>query len=356
MTTSATDVLRLSTVTPVYAGEAYLASLVDELERLRDALAAETVNVELMEAILVLDEPVDGSRGIARKLAEEKPWIRLVELSRNFGQHSATVAGVLHSAGDWVVTLDEDLQHRPALIPEMLAAVGRAHGDVLYVVPTSGPHGSAFRDLASRIAKRGIGWLSGNRHVSEFSSFRLIRGQVARAAASACSKETYFDMALLWFTDRIDTLPKALEDPRFRETQNSGYSLLSLLQHAKRLLFSSDVHFFRLAVLVSGLSFLLAVVLLAWVLLSYTLSPEDVTTEGWASLMSVNLFFGGTVAMLLGLVLEFVRAGAFHGQGKPSFFVVNRDDDVLLERHADALAALADRLEPKDSESPGNHG
>ncbi len=339
------DAVRISIVVPVYSGAAFLAELISQIDKLRQELARQSSTVELLEAVFVLDEPVDDSAAILQARQAEFAWLRTVELSRNFGQHNATIAGILHSSGDWVVTMDEDLQHPPAAIPKLLATLAERSGDVLYAKPISGTHQNSYRDHASRLAKKSIASVSRNQHVTDFSSFRLIRGQIARAAASVCTDQTYFDMTLLWFTRRISTLPMKLDDIRFKEQKKSGYSLISLLRHAKRMLFSADVRFFSLALVASGMSFLLAVGLLLWVLLSYYLTPNEVATEGWASLMSVNLFFGGTFAILLGLVLEFVRNSLFHGQGKPAFFVVDRRTDELIRNECALLLDLAKRLQ-----------
>lgn len=336
------DVIKISIVIPVYSGAAYLEELTEEIDKLRNRLVQAVPIVELTEAIFVLDAPIDSSRTLLLARRDSLPWLRIVELSRNFGQHGATVAGILHSSGDWVVTIDEDLQHPPNVIPRLLALIAEHSDDVLYTTPATGTHQGLFRDTSSRLAKRGVVWLTGNHHVKEFASFRLIRGQIARAAASVCSDQTYFDMALLWFTTKVKAHSMLLEDRRSRQDGGSGYSLSKLLTHAKRLVFSSDVHFFRLALAFSGLALILSVSLLVWVLVGYWLFPEKFDANGWASLMSVNLFFGGTLTVLLGLLLEFVRTGVFHGQGKPTFFVVDRSGDELLRKSANRLLELSD--------------
>ena len=78
--------------------------------------------------------------------------------------------------------------------------------------------------------------LGGNANISLFNSFRLIRGPLARAASSVCGHETYFDMALSWFTTRVEFAPMILNDQRYIENQASGYQLSTLLSHARRLL------------------------------------------------------------------------------------------------------------------------
>ena len=135
------DHVTVSIVVPVYSGEQYLEELATRVGDLRQQWHAADSGLELSEAIFVLDEPVDGSRGVLEPLSEALPWLRTVELSRNYGQHSATVAGILYSTGDWVVTLDEDLQHEPARIVTLLQKACKESADVVYALPRDNVHG-----------------------------------------------------------------------------------------------------------------------------------------------------------------------------------------------------------------------
>src|ERR1043166_8574160 len=92
----------LSTVTPVYRGAEFLRELVDALADIRADLAARHHPIELVESIFVDDDAVDDSAAVLEQLQQAHAWIRIVHLSRNFGQHGATIGGILHSSGDWV--------------------------------------------------------------------------------------------------------------------------------------------------------------------------------------------------------------------------------------------------------------
>ena len=91
---------QLSLVVPVYQGAPYLARLVEAMAALRAGLDAQN-GPALLEAIFVIDGTDDGSSNILLEAQQRHDWLRLITLSRNFGQHPATVAGILHSSGDW---------------------------------------------------------------------------------------------------------------------------------------------------------------------------------------------------------------------------------------------------------------
>lgn len=320
----------LSTVTPVYRGGRYLRRLVGEIAELREQLTRDGAPVEIVEAIFVDDASTDGSAALLLELAAVHPWVRVIFLSRNFGQHPATVAGVLHSSGDWVATLDEDLQHRPRHLRTLLARAVDESCDLVYAEPLDGVHGSHFRDASSRLYKRLVSWLAANPEIRRFNSFRMIRGSIARAAASVSSRETYFDIALCWFTDRISTSPLPVKEVREDEQDRSGYDLRALLHHARRMLVSSQVKTLRaggaIGLAALGLSIVGAIVTLVVKLLF----PESIEVRGWTSIFLTLMFFGGLLSLLAGIALEYLSDLHLQALGRPTYFVVDRSKDRLL--------------------------
>lgn len=318
----------LSTVTPVYQGAAYLRDLCAELAALKAALAEEGGPLELLEAIFVNDSAVDDSPEVLAELQAEYPWVKTVHLSRNFGQHPATVAGILHSSGDWVATLDEDLQHHPKhLIPLLVQAISRHH-DIVYANAEGAVHQTFFRNASSKTYKAMVSWMVGNPGVRQFSSFRLMRGSIARAAASVSTHDTYFDVVLSWFTNRVGALILPLVDPR--PTGKSGYNFQALLRHARRMLISSEIKPLRLGATIGMATLAASVVLSIVTLFLKILYPESIQVRGWTSLILAIAFFGGLASLLIGIAIEYLSALLVHAHGRPTFFVIDRSKDRLL--------------------------
>ena len=320
----------LSTVTPVYRGADTIRELVRELAEVRDLLRAEECPLSLQEAIFVDDGSSDGSAEVLRELGEEHEWIRIVTLAKNFGQHPATMAGILHASGDWVATLDEDLQHRPAQIVELLQTAVTKRLDVVYADPLGAVHGRVHRDWTSRLFKWFVSKASGNAYVRSFNSFRLIRGNIARAASSVAAHQTYFDLALTWFTDRIGTTPLSMRDQRAVLDQTSGYRMRTLLSHGRRMLQSSNLKALRLGAGIGVFAMLVATIIAVYVLTARLVFPGSVAVSGWASVMTAVLFFGGLTTFLVGLVLENLSPLILQSHGKPTFFEVDRSLDSQL--------------------------
>lgn len=108
--------ISISVIVPVYTGASFLRELTQEIERVRERWIASGAPLSIEELIFVDDAAIDNSADVLDDISKNKAWVTVLHLARNFGQHAATIEGVLHSSGDWVVTMDEDLQHPPAAI------------------------------------------------------------------------------------------------------------------------------------------------------------------------------------------------------------------------------------------------
>lgn len=324
--------VRISIVVPVYRGARFLRDLVAALQKVRSGWEQQSAPLSLAEAVFVDDSSVDDSYTILEELQQQHSWVRVLQLSRNFGQHPATVAGILHTSGDWVCTLDEDLQHPPECLSALLASAVAQSSDVVYAEPIDHVHESPWRDWGSRLFKSLNSRLAGNPHVRKFNSFRVIRGSVARAAAAVSSAETYYDVALCWFTNRIGSHPLDLKDRRFIEQRQSGYNLFGLLRHARRMLVSSKIDVLRLGAAVGFLALLGAFVLGVVVVFSKLFFPGSIPVRGWTSLCLMVLFFGGLSSFMLGIALEYILVILMKTQGQPTFLIIDRSQDQQLKQ------------------------
>ncbi|MDX5477727.1 MAG: glycosyltransferase [Cyclobacteriaceae bacterium] len=320
----------ISTVTPVFQGVAYLESLVVEICKVKDELEAVDAPVRILESVFVDDGSTDGSQQVLGDLAKKYPWLVVVTLSKNYGQHPATTAGILHTSGDWVVTMDEDLQHRPEHILDLLKEAVFGPFDFVYASPDGAVHESRFRDYSSRMLKVLISNLTRNPTVVMFNSFRLTRGSIARAAAAVSIDQTYFDIALGWFTNRVGKVPLPMKDERFIASKASGYSVLKLLSHARKLVQSSEIKFLRVGAFLGLFTVILGFLFAVYVMVVKFFYPEIIGVQGWASVIVLVSILGGINALLTGLVIEYISILLMQTHGKPKFFEVDRTSDSLL--------------------------
>ncbi len=323
----------ISTITPVYKGEKYVSELVEEIEIVRNNWNEKYEGLKLVESIFVIDDASDKSLEILSKISETKDWVHVIELSKNFGQHPATVSGILHSVGDWVVTLDEDLQHSPDYIDELILKALESNQDICYAKSIDNTHNSFVRDKISSLFKSIIAYLSGDKNIKKYNSYRVIRGNIARGAASIAGHGSYFDIVLSWFTSRSITHEIPMEDDR-NQTGNgkSGYSVIQLIKHGKRMIMTSKVKFLRLGIIIGGIAFLASILLSFYAIYARMNNAGAIENQGWASQILATVFFGGLTILLVGFVLESVSDILLTSKGKPNFFVVDRSSDTELKK------------------------
>jgi len=327
------DYITVSLVVPVYSGADYLEQLAEAQATLQLQWSSDLdCPFRLIECIYVLDEPIDNSEAVLEKLRERISIIRVIALSKNFGQHPATIAGILHSSGDWVATVDEDMQHDPLKIPDLLDIATTTSSDIIYAKPLTKIHESAFRDMSSRIFKCLISRFIHNDNVKKFNSFRLIRGSIARGAASICSHETYFDIALSWFSSRVRIVEFEMKDIRYINTKKSGYSFRKLLSHAWRMLISSRTDTTKYMMFLSAFVTFVSFASGLFFAVQKLLHKNIIITQGWTSLIVTLTFIGGLILFMVSLTLEYISSLILHSQGKPTFFLVDRSGDAIARR------------------------
>src|SRR3954454_17386407 len=194
----------VSVVIPVYAGQRTLDAVVEDILPLVSGATTEGGHrFRVSEVILVHDHGPDDSPTVIRALAAKHAFIRPIWLTRNFGQHAATLAGMASSGGDWIVTMDEDGQHDPAYIPQMLDTAMRDRAGVVYALPTNEPPHGLLRNLASKGSKWLVERWVRDIDVSSFQSYRLILGEVGRSVAAYAGAGVYLDVALSWVNGRV---------------------------------------------------------------------------------------------------------------------------------------------------------
>ncbi len=320
MRSSTSVVYRITLVVPVYRGETTLSSLVNEILPLTvEQETAAGHRFVVGELLLVHDCGPDRSDRTIEALAQQHAFVRPVWLSRNYGQHAATLAGMASATGDWVVTLDEDGQQDPTDIAAMLdMAIGEAL-QLVYARPTNPPPHGWFRNACSRGAKGLTGKLLGNKHIGQFNSFRMVEGEIARTLAAYCGNGVYLDMGLYWITGRIGHCPLKLREEIDRP---SGYTFWKLLAHFWNLIFTTGTRPLRLITILGFGSMVLAIAIAMYALFGKLWG--NVPVQGWASLLIIVAFFSGCILTSLGVIAEYLVVTMGIVMGKPLYVITTK--------------------------------
>jgi len=318
---------RLSVVIPVYRSESILPELVQRLDRALKAAA------EDFELILVNDCSPDRSWDVIVDLAQEYPWIRAINLMRNYGQHNALLCGIREARYDVIVTMDDDLQHPPEEIPKLLAMLAAGY-DVVYGTPEQEQHGFG-RDFASWITKIALQNVMGAEIARKVSAFRAFRAEVAKAFEHYEGAFVSIDVLLTWGTNRFAAVRVAHQP---RQQGASGYTLRRLMTHAMNMMTGFSTVPLQIA---SGIGFvftLFGLLVLTYVVARYFLHGDPV--PGFPFLASIIAVFSGAQLFALGVIGEYLARIHFRSMQKPPYVIRDRG---LRERKIESARETSSR-------------
>jgi undecaprenyl-phosphate 4-deoxy-4-formamido-L-arabinose transferase len=299
--------LALTIVIPVYNGATSIAELVNALEEL-------TIDGG-HEIVLVNDGSPDDSRAVCRDLVERaRVPVTLVDLSRNYGEHNAVMAGLRHARGAHVITMDDDLQNPPEEVARLLAFAQQSGHEVIYTHYDEKRH-AAWRNLGSRFTNWVAGFVIDKPKGFYLSSFRCMSAFVVREVTRYKGPFPYVDGLILQVTQDIDRL---LVRHLPRAVGRSNYTMRRLL----RLWLSMFVNFSVMPLRISTLTgFALSIVGAIGSLVALTEALFFDPPAGWASLMAAVLLLSGVQLVILGIVGEYLGRLYLTANKKPQSVV-----------------------------------
>ena len=312
--------IRLSIVLPIYKAEKTLVALLEELvPYTHEQCTSQGRRFVVAEILLVHDCGPDRSDLVIEQLVQQYPFVKSIWLSRNFGQHAATMAGMASSTGDWVITMDEDGQQDPSYFSQLIDTAVNSSYQVVYAQPINIPPHGWLRNILSATAKGVANWLLRNSQAVKFNSYRLVDGEIARTLAAYCSNGVYLDVGLFWIAGRIGSCPVKLRNEMDRP---SGYSYLRLLGHFWGLVLSTGTQPLRLITLVGFISMLMAILVTLYALYGKFFLGN--TVPGWTSLLIVVSFFSGTTLTAIGVIAEYLAMTMGIVMGKPLYVIASK--------------------------------
>ena len=308
----------VSIVIPVYDGSNTLSALLEEIAgQVTPQNSSLGNSFVVSEVLLVWDGGSQRSADIIRHLESNYTWVRAIWLSRNYGQHAATLAGMSSTAGEWVITMDEDGQHDPTYIGQLLDCALSNSTQLVYASPSNGrPHG-LLRNASSASARWAFMKLVGDNNIDQFHSFRLILGEVARGTAAYTGPGVYLDVALSWVVSSSAVTPIPM---RNEGREGSTYSFKKLLAHFGRLVISSGTRPLMFVSVIGFVFFMLGILFSLWVLFQRLFA--DAIPQGWTSSFVATLVIGGLILLSLGVIAQYLRTAVNMSLGKPLYVVV----------------------------------
>jgi glycosyltransferase involved in cell wall biosynthesis len=299
----------LSLVIPVYNGGATIRGLVEEIHAVLSDVG--------FEVVLVNDGSVDFSEGACTLLVEKYPnTVCYVHLARNFGEHTAVLAGLRQASGRYVAVLDDDGQNPPHEVLRMFEHAWQHDLDVVYGRYEQRKHpwprrlGSWFNDKVANFVldkPRGI----------YLSSFKVMSRLVVDEVVKYGGPFPYLDGLILRITRNIGEITVS-HCPR--RSGRSGYTLSKLVGLWLNMFLGFSVAPLRLALAVGATASALSLLMLVAIVVDkFWINPQ--VTVGIPSVLTCIALFAGVQLMMLGMLGEYVGRIFLQQNGTPQYFV-----------------------------------
>jgi putative glycosyltransferase len=269
------------------------------------------------ELILVNDGSPDGSLEIAVALAETDSHVRVIELSRNFGHHTAMFAGLQHARGNLVFLIDIDLEEQPEWLLDFWADLHETGADMVYGVQTL-RSGSIGKRYTGSLFYRFFNLAAETRIPTNGCTIRLMKRRYVEAVTQFM--EAHLFMMGLFSWAGFEQRPRYVT--KIRRPSESSYTPLRLIRLSVDAV-TSFSSFPLTVVFVAGVGITLLSLAYACGLMIVKLLHPDLILSGFTSIMVSLWFIGGTVISVLGLIGMYVGKIFIETKRRPQYFVRN---------------------------------
>ncbi len=317
--------MTVSFVIPCYRSEQTLPGVVREIQDTMSGLAAYEYEIILINDCSP-DHTMDTIRSLCGDPGEAKR-ITGIDFTRNFGQHSALMAGLRESRGDVVICLDDDGQTPANEAGKLLEALENG-ADVAYARYGQKKH-SLFRNFGSYLNEEMARFMLDKPKELIVSSYFAAKRYIVDDMIRYENSYPYVIGLVLRSTRNIVNVDVA---HRSRTVGESGYSLKKLIALWMNGFTSFSVKPLRMATLIGGFSALIGFIYGIIVIIQKIVLPERVL--GFSSLMAVLVFFGGMIMIMLGLIGEYVGRLYISINNSPQYVIreIVRDEKQAEER------------------------
>lgn len=281
-----------SVVIPVYNGEKTLIEVFLRIKTVFEKLE------KTFEVIFVEDCGQDNSWNLLKELKLRYPeYLTIIRLSKNFGQHNAIMCGFNHVKGEFVITIDDDLQIPPEEIHKLIDVQIENQSDVVYGVYEQKKH-NFFRNIGSYCIQQIFKFVF--KSDGPITAFRLIKSSLAHKIRDHTQSFVFIDGFIHWHTKHI-TRTLVLHNPRLHG--ESGYSVRKLLTLSANLLLSFTTLPLRL---ITFLGFVIAILSFG-IGLTFTIRKliYDVPM-GYTSIIVSIFFTAGIMLLVMGILGEYI--------------------------------------------------
>jgi len=281
-------------------------------QSLSETLNSLKINYEI---IFVNDGSTDNSLSILKDIVATDSKAKVINFSRNFGHEAAMIAGIDHACGASVICMDSDLQHPPAMIPEMLKK--NAEGfEVVNMVRTVRKDAGFLQKMNSKLFYKFLNSISAVKLVENASDFFLISQKVCTILRNDYRERTRFLRGII----QLVGFKKAtieFEAPK-RLAGKSKYSFFKLLKLSLAAISSFSKLPLQLGIITGLIFSALSVVLILFSLIMWILGK---TIPGYTTLIIFMSAFAGIQLFVIGIIGQYISYVFDEVKGRPSYIV-----------------------------------
>jgi glycosyltransferase involved in cell wall biosynthesis len=300
----------ISIIVPVYNGEKTILSLFNSIKNVFDTQLKEVS----FQVIFVYDCGNDNSwEKIVDIKQNNSAKVKAIKLSRNYGQHNAIICGIKNAESDFIITMDEDLQHDPSYIVQLIEEQKSGNYDVVYAKYKERKH-NFFRNFTSWVMNSLLMAGIPNLH-PHYSSYRLIKTEIAKECTKMRNSYTFLDGYLSWLTKKVSSIEIEHKE---RPIGESSYSIGRLVNHSLNIFFTFSDLPFKLFTFASTTIFLFTFSYSTYIVVRKILYND--IPSGYSSII---IFLGiglGFLLLGLGIITAYVHRINEKITQKPNFY------------------------------------
>ncbi|SEA80340.1 Glycosyltransferase involved in cell wall bisynthesis [Thalassobacillus cyri] len=313
----------------------------ENIELVHEALQKEFAGLSCdWEVVFVDDGSMDDTLMTIRALAATFPEVKYVAFSRNFGKEAALLAGLQHAGGDAVIIMDADLQHPPALIPELLEGYQEGYQQIIAKRNRNGE--SKHRSFLSSLYYKAVNSLIEVKLCDGEGDFRLLGRQAVDAILSLSEGNRFSKGLFSWIGFDQKTIHY---DNVERQNGDSQWSMKQLLEYGIEGILSFNQRPLRL-VMYTGLIVMALSLLYIGIMFGMILA-RGIDVPGYFTTISSILFLGGVQLVSLGVIGEYVGRIYMETKKRPHYLVKesNAKRDNREQSESTAKTSTPEKME-----------
>ncbi len=283
--------IEYSVVIPVFGAEESLLKLHENIRLFFEGRAT-------YEVIYIDDFSMDNSWNILKEIKQKYDNTTVIRLSKNFGQHAATICGFKYAKGNFVITLDDDMEVHPNEIEKLIEAQKNKNTDLTYGVYAK-LNQPAFRNILTNLYKL-ISKIEGPQK-GKGSSFRLLKRDLAQKLALNHKQFVFIDELCLWYTNKI-AFVDVVANKDFSLKQR--YKIGGLLKITTNVIMFSSTFPLKLVTQVGLILFTVNFIIGVYFIIKKFLFKIEVM--GYTSLIVSILFSTGLIIFCIGILAQYL--------------------------------------------------